>query len=185
MDATSPRIPPVAPDAFTDEQRELVGEWSSMNFTRVIVSHPELFRVLVPLIAKLIPGSSLPPRDREILVLRTLTLCDEVYEMTHHVAIARSAGMTDAEIEMARTGSVGLASFDRTLMKAAEELSRDRYVGDETWRDLGKRYSAVELMEVVALVGAYTMMAMVTKNYGISLEDPETFDSFAQVRKYT
>lgn len=184
MDPTLPRIPPVAPSDFTDEQRELVGEWSSMNFTRVIVNHPGLYRVLLPLIAKLIPGSSLPPRDREILVLRTLALCDEVYELTHHVEIARRAGMTDAEIEAARSGAV-LAPFDRTLVKAAEELFRDRHVSDETWRDLARRYSPVERMEVVALVGAYTMMAMVTKNYGIPLESPETFDSFVQKRKYT
>jgi len=185
MNATSPRIPPVDPNSFTDEQRELVGEWSTMNFARVIVKHPQLYRVLIPLIAKLIPGSSLPPRDREILVLRTLTLCDEVYEATHHVAIARSAGMTDAEIRMARSGSADLASPDRLLVTAAEELFRDRRVSDEVWRDLAARYSQVELMEIVALVGAYTMMAIVTKNYDIALEDPETFDGFAKVRKYT
>jgi alkylhydroperoxidase family enzyme len=155
-----------------------------MNFSRVLVNHPALYRVLIPLIAKLIPGSSLPPRDREILVLRTLTLCDEVYELTHHVEIARGAGLTDAEIDMARAGAAGLADFDRTLVKAAEELSRDRHVCDETWRELAKRYSPVELMEVVALVGGYTMMAMITRNCGIPLEDPETFDSFTRIRKY-
>lgn len=156
-----------------------------MNFTRVIVSHPPLFRVLLPLIAKLIPGSSLPPRDREILVLRTLALCDETYEAAHHVEIARSAGLTEAEIGMARTGAAGLSAFDRTLVKAAEELSSDRYVSDETWRALAERYSPVERMEVVALVGGYTLMAMLTKNCGIPLEDPETFASFVRKRTYT
>ncbi len=185
MNPTSVRIPPLAPEAFTEEQRELVGDWSSMNFTRVIVNHPPLFRVLLPLIAKLIPGSTLPPRDREILVLRTLTLCDEVYELTHHVEIARSAGMTDAEIEMARSGAAGLAPFDRSLVRAAEELARDRRVSDATWGDLAERYSAVELMEVVALVGGYMLMAMITKSYGVPLEDPEIFDSFVQQREYT
>jgi hypothetical protein len=57
-------------------------------------------------------------------------------------------------------------------------------VTDETWSHLARRYSPVELMEVVALVGGYTMMAMVTKSYGIPLEDAETFAGFAKVRKY-
>ena len=184
--AQTSRIPPVAPDAFTDEQKQLVGEWSSMNFTRVIVNHPGLYRVFLPLIKKLIPDSSLPPRDRQILVLRTLALYDEVYELTHQVLISRhNAGMTDAEIEMARQGKgADLSPFDLTLVRAAEELVRDRYISDGTWRELARRYSTIELMEVVALVGGYTMLAMATKNYGIQLEDPETFNGFAQIRKY-
>jgi alkylhydroperoxidase family enzyme len=157
-----------------------------MNFTRVIVNHPGLYRAFLPLIKKLIPDSNLPPRDRQILVLRTLSLYDEVYELTHQVMISRhNAGMTDADIEMARAGKgAGLSDFDRTLVRAAEELVRERYIGDATWRELARRYSTVELMEVVALVGGYTMLAMATKNYGIQLEDPETLEGFAAIRKY-
>jgi alkylhydroperoxidase family enzyme len=133
----------------------------------------------------LIAGSDLPPRDREVLVLRTLALCDEVYEFNHHVLIARGAGMTDADIHAAATGDPGLAPFDRTLVSAAEELARDRRVGDETWKALGLRYSSVQLMELVSLVGGYTLMAMLTKSFGIELEDPETFAGFARQRTYT
>jgi 4-carboxymuconolactone decarboxylase len=176
------RIPPVAPDALTAEQRKLVGDWGSMNFASVIVNSPELYKVLVPLIIKLIPGTALPPRDREILVLRTLELCDEMYEAHHHVLIARNAGMTDEEIEAARTGS---ADSDQLLIRAAEELHADQRVSDTTWNGLAQRYSPVELMEIVALVGGYTLMAMVTKSYGIQLEDAQTFESFTRKRQYT
>lgn len=179
------RIAPIAPEAFTDEQRALVGDWSAMNFARVIVAHPGLYRALMPLIAKLIAGSDLPPRDREVLVLRTLALCDETYETAHHVLIARGAGMSDAEIEAAQQGAAGLSSFDRTLAAAAEELVREQTVSDATWRALAERYSEVQLMEVTALVGGYALMAMLTKSYGIPLEDAETFRRFSELRTYT
>jgi hypothetical protein len=185
MADVAPRIPAVAEAAMSDEQRTLVGAWASMNFASVIVNSPELYKVLVPLIAKLIPGSALPPRDREILVLRTLALCDETYEAHHHVLIAHNAGMTDDEIEAASKGSSNLSPSDQLLIKAAEELHADQHVSDATWRELAQRYSPVELMEVVALVGGYTLMAMVTKSYGIPLEDAETFESFTKQRQYT
>lgn len=185
MRQSTPRIPPVAPAAFTPEQKSLVGEWSAMHFATVIVEHPGLYRALMPLIAKLISGSDLPPRDREVLVLRTLALCDETYEYNHHVLIARNAGMTESEIEAARTGGGGLSWFDRTLADAAEELHRDQRVSDETWQELEQRYSSVQLMEVVALVGGYTLMAMLTKSFGIELEDAETFNRFSEIRTYT
>jgi len=180
-----PRIPPVVPEAFTDEQRMLVGDWSAMNFARVIVAHPGLYRALMPLIAKLIAGSDLPPRDREVLVLRTLALCAETYETAHHALIARGAGLSDAEIAAAQRGSAELAPFDRTLAQAAEELVRGQAVSDATWRALAERYSEVQLMEVAALVGGYTLMAMLTKSYGVPLEDAETFRRFGELRTYT
>ena len=178
------RIPPVSADALTDEQRTLLGGWGSMNFASVIVNSPELYKVLLPLIAKLISGSNLPPRDREILVLRTLALCDETYETEHHVLIARNAGVSDADIESAQAG-VGISPSDEALIKAAEELHSQQRIGDETWGELAKRYSPVELMEVVALVGGYILMAMLTKSYGIQLEDAETFNNFTKMRQYT
>jgi 4-carboxymuconolactone decarboxylase len=183
---------------MTEEQRALLnaappsgstGSWdgdlSSMNFAAVIAQHPELYRALLPFIAKLIPGSNLPPRDREVLVLRTLGLCDETYESHHHVVIARNAGLTDSQIEAATTGSSDLSPFEQCLVRAAEELLREQCVRDETWQTLAEHYSHVELMEVVALVGGYTLMAMLTKSYDIKLEDPDTFDSLNKRRHYT
>jgi 4-carboxymuconolactone decarboxylase len=179
------RIPPVSAGLMTEEQKATVGQWSSMNFAAVMVTHPQLYRSLVPLIAKVISGSNLPPRDREVLVLRTLALSEEVYELHHHALIARNAEMTDAEIAQASKGSgPDLSAFDKTLVKAAEELASDQRVSDTTWTALAQRYSSIELMEVVALVGVYTMMAMLTKTYGIQLEDPETFNNFAKIRQY-
>jgi alkylhydroperoxidase family enzyme len=185
MQHASPRIAPLSPDEFTDEQKKRLGGFSTMSFPRVMMRHPDLDKAFSALLVKVIPGSNLNPRDREILVFRTLELCHEVYELTHHVLIARNAGMTDAEIEAARTGGAGLSAFDQTLVRAAEELVRNQCVSEETWHDLAQRYSQVELMEVVALVGCYVMMAMFTKSYGIELEDEETFNSFAKIRHYT
>ena len=180
------RIPPLQADSLTDEQRQLVGPWGSMNFAAVMVTHPQLYRTFVPLIAKVISASDLPPRDREVLVLRTLALSTEVYEAHHHALIARKAGMTDAEIEQAGAGrGPALTAFDLTLIRAVEELARDQRIEQPTWDQLAQRYDPVQLMEVVALVGVYTMMAMLTKSFGIPLEDDETFNAFARMRKYT
>jgi alkylhydroperoxidase family enzyme len=182
---------------MTEDQRALLGalprgaaggwdgDLSTMNFAAVLAQHPGLFRTLLPLMAKLISGSDLPPRDREILLLRTLSLCHETYEAHHNVAIARNAGMTDAEIEAARNGTGDLSPFEDCLVRAAGELVREQCVSDETWRALAERYSPIQLMEVVALVGCWTLAAMMTKSYGVQLEDPDTFENLNKRRLYT
>ena len=80
---------------------------------------------------------------------------------------------------------IASVDFDRTLIKASDELLADQFVSDETWEALAERYSTEQLMEVVALVGTYLTMAMVTRNFQIPLEDAETFNGFAQQRHYT
>lgn len=186
MPVTSPRIPEVTPEELTDEQRELVGPWNTMKFSTVMVRSPELYRAFVPLIKKLIADTNLPPRDRQVLCLRTLTLANDVYEVTHHELISRSAGLNDEEIAAMRAGKGdALTPFDRTLIAAAEQLVRSQHIDDATWAALAERYSAPQLMEVVALVGTYLTMAMVTRNFEIPLEDDETFKGFAQQREYT
>jgi 4-carboxymuconolactone decarboxylase len=180
------RIAPLSVDEFTDEQKTLVGDWHHLNFSRVLVQHPGMYRVFLPFLDKLIRGSTLPPRDREILCLRTLALGGDVYEGHHHVTIAGKAGMTETEIEAARTGGAGLSQFDQCLVRAAEELVRRQCVSDPTWAGLAQRYSRQQLMEAVFLVGCYSIMAMITRSFGIEVEqDPETYQRLAKLRQYT
>lgn len=179
------RIPPVSLETATDEQRACLNGWAAdLNCCRVLAQHPELSQAFYPLIAKVIPHTALPPRDRQILVLRTLALCNEHYESTHHETISHNAGLTDADIEAARTGSESLSPFERLLVKAADELVREHCVSDETWAQLAERYSQTELMEVVGLVSAYTALAMMFRSYGVQLEDPEVFKTFQPQRTY-
>jgi 4-carboxymuconolactone decarboxylase len=170
MRPNSPRIPVVAPEHFTEEQAALVGSWSKFNFARMMVNHTDLYRAFMPFGERLMGGSSLPHRDREILILRTVGLCNETYEAAHHRAIARNLGLTEAESEAAGTGAPGLPPADQILVKAAEELVGDHCLGDETWRTLSERYSVEQLIELVFLVGNFAMLSMLTNSVGMPCE---------------
>lgn len=183
---TQPRIPAVDPANCTQEQKELMGAWTSMNFTRVMAQGPVLYRAFVPLIEKVIARTCLPPRDRQVLVLRTLTLGNDLYEVTHHELISEAAGLNADEIAQMRAGEgPSLTDFDKVLISAAGQLVKRQFIDEATWSLLAQRYDREQLMEVVALVGTYLTMAMVTRNFGIELEDDETFNAFKQQREYT
>jgi len=177
------RINPIALDALTDEQKSKMHGWDALHFNRVMMRSPELFDVFLPLLTKVVAQSELPSHDRQVLILRTCALTGEVYEATHHVLISHAAGMSDDEIQAARTG-VGLSPIHHLLARAAEELVSDFSISDETWKALADHYSAAELMDVVALVATYTTMAMLTRALGIQLEDEETMKSFIALRQY-
>jgi 4-carboxymuconolactone decarboxylase len=169
---SAPRIPLVSRDAYTPDQAVLASGRDIYNMTRMLLQHPDFYRVFVPYVDKLMSRSLLPHRDREILILRTLVLCDESYEEHHHVRIARTLGLSAAEVEAAKAGQgASLGAFDRMLVRAAEELVNDRCLSDHAWSELAKTYDVEQMIEVVFLVGAFTMLSMATNSFGMPLDD--------------
>lgn len=183
---TGVRIKPLPPEQFTEEQAALVGAWKDMNFARVVINSPRMYRTFVAFLAECIAKSALPPRDRQVVCLRMLELCGDTYELTHHILISKQqAGLEDSEVSAMRKGAgEDLTEFDRILLNATEELFSEKEVSDATWRAMAARYSDEQLMEVVFLAGCYHTMAMVTKSFGMQLEDQETFESFKKIRNY-
>lgn len=168
------RIAPVEPKDFTSEQADLVGDWQHLVFSRVIVNNPKMYRVFLPYINASIAQTSLPPRERQILVLRSLKTSKDEYELAHHITISRNAGISDEEITAFQSGEgSSLSDFDRALIDAADELRTDQFISDRTWEKLASRYSDQQLMEVVFVTGLYLTMAMLTKTFGMQLEPEE------------
>jgi 4-carboxymuconolactone decarboxylase len=178
---TKERIAPLDPAQFTPEQAKLVGDWTHLNFSRVLIRHPGMYGAFVPYLARLIAETELPARDRQLVCLRMLELCDDTYEQTHHVVISRKCGLTDDEIASAIAGE-GATEWDRTVLRATEELYRDQNVSDEAWGALAESYSERQLMELVFLAGCYQTMAMLTKSFGMQLEGD--LESFNALRAY-
>lgn len=181
------RIPPVAPEDFTAEQAELVGDWKHLVFSRVIVNNPKMYRTFLPHIHASIALTSLPPRDRQVLVLRSLATCNDIYELAHHITISRNAGISDEDIAAFQRGNGdSLSDHERALVAAADELKRDQFISDATWEKLAQRYSTDQLMEVVFVTGLYLTMAMLTKTFGMEVEQQDAeFADVNKLRNYT
>jgi 4-carboxymuconolactone decarboxylase len=169
---SKPRIPAIPVERLSAQQRRLIGAWTELNYSRVVAKHTDIYGVYIPFLAQLIENSKLPPRERELVCLRILSLCGETYELGHHRTIARNGGMSEDEIAAACIGEGEcLSTFDRVVLRATEQLYRDQNISDAEWKELSGRYSEVQLMDLVFLAGCYVMMAMTTKTFGV---DPET-----------
>src|SRR5207244_6886861 len=136
---TPPPIPPVAEDARNDETRELLAQVMQLttgasNIFATLVRHPGLYRHWLPFGGKLLAGK-LPPRERELLILRTAWNCRSEYEWGQHVLIGGASGLEDQEIDRVPhgPGAPGWSPFEQTLLQAADELHADRCLRDEPW----------------------------------------------------
>lgn len=175
--APVPRIPPLREDEWTPEQRKLLEyahrKGSFYNVIGTLARHEDASVCLGRMGAHVLgPTSTLPPRDRELLILRTAWLCQSEYEWAQHVQIGRKAGVTAAEIGYCRLGpeAPGCPPFDAALLRAADELHAGQRIADATWAALATRYDTLQLMDVVFAVGQYTLIAMALKTFGTPLD---------------
>jgi alkylhydroperoxidase family enzyme len=171
----APRIAPVDPDSLEGEPREILAGVSlgpAVNIFRTLANHPKLLKRWLVFGNHVLFKSTLPPRDRELLILRTGWLCRSEYEWGQHVIIGRASGLSDDEIRRVTRGpdEPGWSPFDATLLHAADELHEDYCVGDETWNALSERYSAEQLMDLVFTVGQYTLVSMALNTFGVQLD---------------
>lgn len=158
--STEPRIPPLESS-------------DGLNITKTLAHHPALADAWGSFAGYIFRESTLPPRDRELLILRIGYLCGSAYEWGQHVRIARRVGLGDDEIVRVTDGpgAAGWSSFDRALLRAADELHRDAYISDQTWAELGARYDTKQLMDVVFTVGEYNLVSMALKTFGVPLDE--------------
>ena len=177
MRLRQPRIQPVTEAEWTDDSRPVLAANSArgpvLHVFATIARHPKLLKRWVVFANHVLNGSTLPARERELVILRTGFLCRSGYEWAQHAAIGRAAGLTDDELVRLTVGSAteGWSDGDRLLLEATEQLVTDHFVSDPTWSALARTWNEHQLMDLVFAVGQYTLVSMALNSFGVQLED--------------
>jgi 4-carboxymuconolactone decarboxylase len=135
-----------------------------------LVRHPKLTREYLKFSTYLLYGSTLPPRIREQVILRAAHRRSCTYEWSHHVEMGKKVGLSDADIEAARTGNAD-NDFDRALIHAVDELDEKTNVSDQTWAALGEQLDEHQRMDLIFTIGNYIALAMALNTFGVEVED--------------
>ena len=132
------------------------------NVFTTLARHRGLFRRWLRFAGALMPGGLLPRHESELVILRVAANCRCEYEWLHHERLGRIAGLTPAQIQAVRSGpdADGWSDRERLLLRAADELHRERDLSAELWGELRPLMSDPELIELCLLIGHYEMLAM-------------------------
>jgi alkylhydroperoxidase family enzyme len=185
--SVGPRIPPLPPDEWSadvmagiaalrpanaqGELRRSKGGPKGLNVLGTLAQHPELMQAYHAFNGHLLYTTTLTPRQRELLILRVAAIRDAEYEWEQHVIIAADAGIDDDEIARVRVaGDVGWSAFDAAMLRAVDELVHDARISDATWAVLAGELDRQQLMDLVFTVGAYDLLAMAFRSFGIELD---------------
>ena len=177
MKLATPRLEPIQPEDWTEEIKKTlqpnVEKGTVFNIFKTLSHHPDLFRRWLVFGNHVLFKSTLPARERELIILRIGWLCEAEYEWAQHVLIGKEAGLTAEEIDRIKAGpnARGWSEADKLLLQATDELRKDAFITDATWNGLCRHFDTKQLMDVVFAVGQYNLVSMALNTLGVQLDE--------------
>jgi 4-carboxymuconolactone decarboxylase len=172
------RLPPLPADQWDDAVQQALAvmlpeerrnpELAS-NILSTFVRHPDLTKAFLRFNVHLLYRSTLPPRLRELVILRVAHRTDSKYEWAQHVKIGLREGLTEDEIAGVQRGDAA-DEFDTTVLAGVDELLDKFELSDATWSALSERFDERQRMDFVFTVGCYITVAMALNTFGVELE---------------
>lgn len=181
MRLNEPRISPLSDDQLAPEQQAVIAllnpKARRLNLFRTAVRAPEAMRGLLAW-GNYIQSraNDLPPRQKEIVILRIGYLCRAGYEWAQHEILGQQAGLTEDEIARLKKRAAGWEGADAALIRAADELHADQFISDSVWVELCRFFSEKQRMDIVFTAAQYVQICMILNTFGVQLDPGLTLD---------
>jgi alkylhydroperoxidase family enzyme len=141
------------------------------NLYRALANHPRLVAAWTEF-SKMLRHDTRTPRDlRELVILRGAQLMRSEYEWAQHLAMARKAGVTEAQVG-ALAGWRSSKVFDgrqKAALALAEAVTEGR-VSDDVYAEARRHFDEHDYVELAAVAAFYAMVGRMLDAMGVQLE---------------
>jgi len=114
-------------------------------------------------------------RLREMAILQVGWLAKSSYEWSHHVKIGYDFGVSEDDINnlIAETDGLdtGLAIIDKTVLRAAREMTLDGKVANETFAVLAENFSREHLVDLLVTMAFYNAVVRFLASMEMDVEE--------------
>lgn len=145
---------------------------AQVNLYRALANAPDLVRAWRSFLWDLRDRCESPRSVRELVVLRCAARHASEYEWAHHAAMARSAGVSEEQIEAVVDGTDAdcFAAGDKLALELTDAICDGGVSDDLAARAVG-RFGPAVYVELALTASAYVMVARVLDALGVPLED--------------
>jgi 4-carboxymuconolactone decarboxylase len=143
-------------DAHDPEKFDVIG---------LLVRHPHLAKVFLTYNTFLQRRGELPPRLRELAILRVTHQRRAAYEWGQHVRMAAENDIDLDDISRVVTGNAGFEGADLVILEATDELLDQGQATWDTWQRLVNSVGEKQAMELIFVVGTYVLLAMAFRTW--------------------
>jgi len=168
------RIPYPERDALGDKQREALDRLPPLNVFRMLSHAQSAFRPYLRFGGALLADLELGAIERELAILRTAQVIDAEYEWVQHVAIGRAAGITDEQLMALDAGDLDHQAFsprERAVLRFTTDLVLTPRPDDDVFAGLREHLPDRQIVELILVVGAYTMLGRMMTALDLDLDE--------------
>jgi 4-carboxymuconolactone decarboxylase len=152
-----------------EQQPEPVREWmarrGNLNVFRLLANAPQVFDGWTQMVDELFDSPTFSQQMREVVILRVAHLQGSRYELGQHVGIARTAGLTEQQINaILDTGDLDAAGFsrtERTALDVVTELCSTHRLTEDSFATAHAVFGDEALTELLMIVSCYYGLALV------------------------
>ena len=175
---TTPRFPVIPPEQMTPRQKEVAdtiagGPRGGLRGPYLaLIHHPELADKLQALGGHLRYGAAISPANIEMVVLIVARHMNCQYEWFAHERIARdTTDLSDSIIKSLQIGVVPSEMNDEqtTLYRFCKEIIAKGQPTDSTYEQAIRHFERDGVLDIISLVGYYSLIAMVLNTSQIPL----------------
>ena len=144
-----------------------------LNVYKVMAHCPRVGRVFLRLGNAILFNGSLPPKLRELAILRVGDLAEATYEWTQHVPIGIMAGLTDQQIKAMHQwkDSPLFSNQERAILQYTDEVAQNIRVSEETFKAVRDFLTEEQVVELTTTIGYYGMVSRILEALEIELEE--------------
>jgi 4-carboxymuconolactone decarboxylase len=159
------RIPLIAIDQQPDAIRHFMARRGELNLFRLLANAPHVFIGWTQMVDEMFDSPTFSARMRELIILRVAYLQDSQYELSQHLALGRSAGLNEAQIDaITGAGDLRAAGLDHTesvVLELITELCTTRRLRDDTFAAAQAVLGDTTLTELLMIISLYYGLALV------------------------
>jgi 4-carboxymuconolactone decarboxylase len=173
------RLPLTDLEAQPEPIRDFAARRGNLNVFRALANAPNVFSGWSQMVDELFDSPTFDLRTREVVILRVAHLQDSRYELSQHTGIARTAGLTEWQIDaILDDGDLDGADFshaERVVLDLVTELCTTHGLTDESFAAGHAAFGDEALTELLILISCYYGLALVLNAADVDVDTAARF----------
>lgn len=146
---------------------------ADLSVFQIALRNPRVAKALNGMLLNLLIRGEFDGRLRELIIMRIGWSTGAVYEWTQHWRVAIGMEIADQDLLGVRDwpNHDGFGPTERAVLAATDESLATGRISDATWAACAEIFEPPELIELVAVIGNWTLFSNLLRTLEVPLEE--------------
>lgn len=153
-------------------ERGIPEDMAELSVFRIALHQPGVAAGLNGMLRELLWRGVLDARLRELIIMRIGWATGSVYEWTQHWRVATGMDIPGADVLGVRDwpNHAGFGPVERAVLAATDDSLATGRISDESWAACAATLGDADLVELVAVIGNWTLFSNLLRSLEVPLE---------------